>query len=189
MTSPELITELITYGQKFPQESATVDRFIGFLTREPQAFLRETHGHVTASIWILDPARSEVLLTHHKKFNQWIQLGGHADGEENVRRVALKEGFEESGISEITLLDENIFDIDIHDIESRCAVHYDVRYIAVSNKRDYVVSDESHDLRWVPLSSVALINSASKSLARMVEKTASFIHLPSPGFTYEETAS
>lgn len=189
MTKQTLIEELIAYASRFPEERAVADRFIGFLTREPQSYARESIGHVTASIWILDPNMSSALLTHHKKFNQWIQLGGHADGEMDLRSVALKEGFEESGIADITLLSDEIFDIDIHDIPSRCTTHYDVRYLAVSNTLQYVVSEESHDLRWVPLDQVFAINETSKSLARMVQKTFPFTLLPTQCITHEETTS
>lgn len=189
MTPQKLIEELIAYSNRFPEECATIERFIGFLVREPHCYARETIGHITASIWILDPTRSHVLLTHHKKFNQWIQLGGHADGDMDLRAVALKEGFEESGLPQITLISSEIFDIDIHDIPTRCTTHYDVRYLAVSNTLEYVVSEESHDLQWVPLSHVVDINKASTSLARMVHKTFPFTLLPTPCIPHEETTS
>lgn len=184
-----LINEIIAYAKRFPEERAVADRFIGFLVREPESYMRESVGHVTASIWILDPSGSQVLLTHHKKFNQWIQLGGHADGETDLRAVALKEGFEESGLPALQLIDQEIFDIDIHDIPNRCATHYDVRYRAVSSTLDYVVSEESHDLKWVPLDQVFAINTTSKSLARMVQKTFTLNSSLSRYITHEEKTS
>jgi len=189
MTKEILIEELIAYARRFPEERSTVDRFIGFLMREARSYDRDAIGHVTASIWILDPTRSCVLLTHHKKFNQWIQLGGHADGDMNLQSVALKEGFEESGLTDIKLLSTEIFDIDIHDIPTRCATHYDVRYIAVSPTLEYSVSEESHDLRWSPLEQVHTLNKTSKSVARMVQKALPFTLLPTSGIPHEETTS
>jgi len=51
-------------------------------------------GHITASAWVVDRAGTMALLTHHRKLGRWLQLGGHADGDPDVRRVALREAME-----------------------------------------------------------------------------------------------
>ena len=56
-----------------------------------------------------------VLMTHHKKLNIWVQLGGHADGESDIAQVAMREAHEESGLDDLRLVTPEIFDIDIHD--------------------------------------------------------------------------
>ncbi|GIS47576.1 MAG: hypothetical protein Ct9H90mP20_2460 [Candidatus Neomarinimicrobiota bacterium] len=35
-------------------------------------------------------------MTHHYQLNKWLQLGGHADGNENLLDVATNEAIEES---------------------------------------------------------------------------------------------
>ena len=55
-----------------------------------------------------------VLMTHHRKLNMWLQLGGHADGMEDLISVAIREAKEESGFNEFVLLSDRIFDLDIH---------------------------------------------------------------------------
>ena len=50
-------------------------------------------------------------------------------------------------------------------------LHYDVRYLLrTTGATDYVVSDESHDLRWVPLEEVPSLTTED-SMTRMVRKT------------------
>ena len=118
---------------------------------------------------------SQVLLTHHRKLDRWLQLGGHADGDPDVFAVALKEAREESGLSDFEAVIEGIFDLDIHPIPARKSdpehLHYDVRYLfRATGATDYVVSDESHDLRWVPLDEVTTLTTED-SMTRMVRKT------------------
>ena len=90
-------------------------------------------GHITGSAWIVDLKREKVLLTHHHRLDKWMQLGGHADGDPDVLRVALREAREESGVEEIRALSESIFDVDVHEIPPRgdepAHLHYDVRFL------------------------------------------------------------
>ena len=137
------------------------------------------HGHFTGSAWVINPDKDQVLMTHHKKLNMWLQLGGHADGNKDLISVALKEAKEESGFNSFTLLSNDIFDLDIHEIEPMGSepkhLHYDVRFILEANPNEdkIIVSDESHDVKWIPLEDVARYN-PEKSIRRMIAKTIEF---------------
>jgi len=155
MRRRNLLDQLETYAARFPEEQATIERFVGFVEDEPRCFERDCwRGHVTGSAWLLDPAGGALLLTHHKKLNIWVQLGGHSDGDPDTRSVALKEAEEESGLA-VDLLDAAILDIDIHEIPARkndpAHFHFDVRYAMTAATREFAVSDESHALEWAPL--------------------------------------
>jgi 8-oxo-dGTP pyrophosphatase MutT (NUDIX family) len=82
-------------------EAAYVRRAIEYIENNPDCFERE-HGpvHVTGSAWVVNPDRSCVLLVHHGKLHEWYQPGGHADGDPDVLRVALREATEESGVDD-----------------------------------------------------------------------------------------
>lgn len=153
-----LLDAIDAYARRHPEETATVDRFRSFVEAYEDCFQRTLAwpGHVTGSAWIVSPERDAVLLTHHRKLDLWIQLGGHADGNPDPHDVALREGLEESGLPALTSLGAEIpFDLDIHLIPARKDEpehsHFDVRYAFVAPHRDFVVSDESHDLAWVPI--------------------------------------
>ena len=62
------------------------------------------HGHFTASVWVINESKDKALFTHHAKLNCWLQLGGHADGNEDLRIVAMQECQEESGLSDFQFL-------------------------------------------------------------------------------------
>ena len=118
-----------------------------------------------------------MVLTHHRKLERWLQLGGHADGETDLRGVALREAREESGLTRLRALGEEVFDVDVHRIPARGAVpehwHLDLRFLIEADPAEpLVVSDESHDVAWVPLDEVMWRN-PSESMARMVRKTLS----------------
>lgn len=170
-----LLDQLAVYLARHPQEAETIGRFTEFVRTRPECFERSLReGHITGSAWIVDERGTKVLLTHHRKLDAWLQLGGHADGDPDVLAVALKEAEEESGLVGFEPLIEGIFDLDIHRIPERKEVpehlHYDVRYVLrPTGSTSYIVSEESHDLRWVPLDEVASLTE-DESMLRMVEK-------------------
>jgi 8-oxo-dGTP pyrophosphatase MutT (NUDIX family) len=132
-------------------------------------------GHLTGSAWVLDASRTRTLLTHHRKLDKWLQLGGHADGGPDLAAVALREAQEESGLARLRLLSPAIFDLDRHWIPARKAVpahwHYDLRFLLEADPAEpLTVTDESHDLAWVNVRDVTSLN-PEESMARMVRKT------------------
>ncbi len=177
-----VMEELESYQKEFPGESEPVRNFVDFLHRNGAASFDRalSEGHFTASCWLLDQSQSRVLLTHHKKLNIWVQLGGHADGETDPRKVALTEAREESGIEAFEfLLDKRLFDIDRHVISARkneaAHFHYDLRFaMSTIDTDDYKISDESHDLRWVNIANVRDYT-RDESVIRMATKWLSMI--------------
>jgi 8-oxo-dGTP pyrophosphatase MutT (NUDIX family) len=173
-TREALISALENYTSAYPTEVTFVSNFL-YLLQSDKAFER-THlpGHITGSVWVVDEAKEYVLLTHHAKLNRWLQLGGHADGDENVLRVALREAEEETGLKNFRLLSNTIFDIDIHPIPERkdfpAHDHYDIRFLLQADRREkIIISEESHDVAWIPLAQLDLWNNAD-SLKRMAQK-------------------
>jgi len=170
-----LTAQLNDYSLRHPEEVETVGAFMDFVGSEKECFSRELSiGHITGSAWVVNADGSEVLLTHHRKLDRWLQLGGHADGDTDVLSVAMKEAEEESGLIGFTHIGPGIFDIDIHPIPARKGepehLHYDVRYVLrADGALDYIVSDESHDLRWVGLDDVETLTT-EPSMMRMVAK-------------------
>ena len=168
------------YAVRHPGEAEIVDRFRDFVARCEACFERHhTEGHITGSAWIVDRTGTRVLLTHHRKLNRWLQPGGHADGDPDVLAVALREGLEETGLGSLDPVLMEIFDLDIHPIPARGADpehwHYDVRFLLRdAGSGDYVVSEESHDLAWVPLDRLGQY-SDEESMRRMRDKCGAYL--------------
>ncbi|MBF0276440.1 MAG: NUDIX hydrolase [SAR324 cluster bacterium] len=175
MHRKKLLDLLSTYHREYPMENATTDQFIYFVSDHKDCFERSfKKGHITGSAWLVNKKGTHVLLTHHKKLNKWLQLGGHSDGNPDPQAVAFKELCEESGLRDVTPVWEQIFDLDIHLIPQRENeeehFHYDVRFaFRVLGSEEYEVSGESHDLSWVKISSMGSVTQEI-SMLRMARK-------------------
>ena len=176
MERNQLSLQLNKYRTPYDEEASFIEDFIS-LTSAPMAYQRERlEGHFTASAWIVNRKRTHTLLTLHRKLGRWLQLGGHADGNENLLEVAMKEAQEESGLKSLRFVDETIFDLDKHIIPERPHVpahfHFDVRYILEADlNEDLIKSDESISLAWVAFDSVQDVIGYNPSILRMLEKT------------------
>ncbi|MEU4118709.1 NUDIX domain-containing protein [Kitasatospora sp. NPDC028055] len=64
---------------------------------------RGTPLHFTASALIVHPPTRRVLLRWHVRQQAWLQVGGHGDpGETLPLDIALREGLEETGLTDLT---------------------------------------------------------------------------------------
>ena len=81
---------------------------------------------------------------------------------------------EESGLADVRAVMHPVFDVDVHRIPARKNdaehFHYDIRYLCQADSRiPLTISDESHDLVWVPVTSI-LNYTEEQSMLRMVSK-------------------
>ena len=170
----ELLIE--NYICTYPHEKSPYD-MLSFYRTEREVFSKKNKkGHFTGSGWVVSPDKCKVLMTHHKIINKWLQLGGHANGENDLLKVALREAREESGLQRFEVLNKTVFDLDIHRIpkigSEPSHLHYDVRFLleADPEKEPIIISNESYDVAWVPIENVLILN-PDKSIHRMVDKT------------------
>lgn len=178
MHRQDLLQRLTSHRTDFPDEATFTRRARDFVAGHADCFHRELMPrHVTASTWVVNPARDHALLLHHGKHNRWFQPGGHADGDPDVLAVALREVQEESGLhpDAIRLVDDWVFDVDIHTIPDDPHAppheHIDVRFLVeVDDTLPVPGNEESHEVRWVPLEAISRYNN-TRSMWRMVEKT------------------
>ncbi len=105
--------QLLNYDPEYSEEKIYKQRILEFLKTHANPFsLAELVGHITASAFLLNSARDAFLLMHHTKLDRWLQPGGHCDGNPIVLETALREAEEETGLTGITVISEEIFDIE-----------------------------------------------------------------------------
>jgi 8-oxo-dGTP pyrophosphatase MutT (NUDIX family) len=160
------------------REAADLAAILRLVETEPGCFSRKTFapGHVTGSGFIVHAATRRVLLHHHRRLDAWLQMGGHDEGESDPRATALREGAEESGLSDLALLSPEILDVDVHPIPAGKGEpphrHHDVRYALVTRTPAAILRDdaESVDLRWFGFDEAATAMNdpdATRALARL----------------------
>ena len=178
MSRASLLRELAAYSALDQRESAMVAELTAFVNDHVDCFERTlAAGHVTGSAWVVDASAACALLTHHRKLGRWLQLGGHADGDDDVRRVALREAREESGLTTIRFAQLAIYDVDVHVIPARGSEpahkHYDVRFAFVADRAEPTIrSPESHELAWLPVAELDA-GGVDDSVRRLARKTGS----------------
>lgn len=167
---------LVAYRRRWPDEAGVAGEFLALLDAAGDPFVRaRLAGHFTGSAWVVSADGHRTLLTHHRKLDRWLQPGGHADGDVDLARVALREADEETGVAGLRLEDGTIFDLDRHWIPERGEVpghwHYDARYVVRAGVDErFTVSGESHALAWRDVAGIAADPASDASMRRMAAK-------------------
>lgn len=178
MYRSDLLRQLDRYAQRYPEEHTVVERIADFVDGQPSCFLRRCRpGHITASALVLSAERDRCLLVHHRKLGVWVQPGGHADGEPEVQRMALREVQEETGLWDVALAAPTHLiplDVDIHSIPEGGGdprhLHYDIRYLVLATAGGRPrAGPESHDVRWFDLDGVGQVT-REESVLRLTHK-------------------
>ena len=175
MKREALLSLLASYTPSIGDEYEMYQETVKFIKDNPDCFERSlSAGHVTASGWVVSSERDQVLLMHHRKLDRWFQPGGHCDGDPDVAFVAGKEVTEETGLTKVFLIQNEIFDVDIHLIPANSKdpshYHYDIRFLFEGDSgQEIMINAESREVKWVALKEVHLLND-SESILRMVRK-------------------
>lgn len=169
----EWLRQFDAYATRHPGEDIAAFRVLASTSTDAAERTR-AQGHLTGSAWLVSADGQRVLLTHHKKLGRWLQLGGHADGDTDLARVALREAEEESGLDDLAV-EGGIFDLDRHRIPTRGSEaehwHYDVRFVVrAQGSEAFAVSEESHALAWRDVRDLLDDAAADESLRRMAGK-------------------
>ncbi len=172
----DLRAKLLAYLPHDDEERGHVASMLALcsLAGEPFDGAHFTPGHFTASAFILSPEEDALLLIFHGKLSRWLQPGGHVEAsDESVLAAAQREVHEEVGLSGLVLVNEGLFDVDVHEIPARKADpahrHFDVRFLLRARDRAFAAASDARDARWVKLAEVDQLGS-DRSVLRAVEK-------------------
>ena len=138
---------------------AALDRLDTPLTRD------NPFAHFTASSWIVNPARTHVLMAWHNIYKTWAWTGGHADGESDLLAVALREAREETGIERLRAVRTDIYSVEILPVNAHVKrgqfvsahLHLNVTYLLEADEAQPLrpKSDENSAVAWRTLEEAA----------------------------------
>lgn len=159
----QLLRQLAAYRPYNEQEAADRALILECLTAHEDIFSRENRlAHMTASAWVVNRARTKVLMAYHNIYHSWSWLGGHADGDADLLAVALREVSEESGLAaqHVRAADAagGIFSLEVLTVdghEKRGAyvpshLHLNVTYLVEADEEEllYIKEDENSGVAW-----------------------------------------
>ena len=159
-----LLEQLERYEPYNEQEARDRALLLRALREEADVFTRENDRmHMTASAWVTNEAHDGVLMAYHNIYDSWAWLGGHADGEEDLLAVALREANEESGIRAVPV-SRDIFSLEILHVAPHmkrgkfvCAhLHLNATYLLEADDQAPIrcKPDENSAVRWLDVSEV-----------------------------------
>ncbi len=158
----KLQEQLEQYHPYNEQEERDKKVMLQLLKTQPDIFARENEvAHFTASSWLLNREHTKVLMIYHNIYHSWAWTGGHADGEEDLLAVAIREAQEETGVKEIQTVDDAIFSIetltvDGHEKRGRYVpshLHLNVTYLLEADEAEVlrIKPDENSGVKWFSL--------------------------------------
>ena len=160
--SMKIVKDIEKYRPCNEQERHDQALILDFLNRNEDAFLRSNRlAHMTASAWIVNPARTKTLMVYHKLYDSWSWTGGHADRETDLLAVALKEAREETGIVHVRPVSGEIFSLEVLTVDGHekrgeyvsSHLHLNVTYLLEAEESDTlrICKEENSGVAWFTL--------------------------------------
>ena len=157
--SESIIEQIRAYHPVNEQEERDKELILHCLNTEKDIFTRENRiAHMTTSAWVVNRSRTKVLMVYHNIYHSWSWLGGHADGEEDLLKVALKEVREESGILHVEPVCKEICSLEVLTVDGHIKkgayvsshLHLNVTYLLQADDADtlHIKEDENSNVAW-----------------------------------------
>ena len=141
------------------QEKKDKEQFLRFIDTFDDVLTRDNiFGHFSASAFLVNKKRNKMIVVYHIINDGWIYPGGHADGDDNLLSVAVREVEEETGLK-AKILDENIYAIQSAPVKGQIKsgkyvsshIHFDVLYLMEADDRIPLKykENESKGVKWI----------------------------------------
>ena len=182
------IEQILQFQPSCEQEERDKALILHACQSSEDVLLRENRiCHLTSSGLILNASGDKMLMVHHNIYRTWTWTGGHADGEQDLEAIALREAAEETGLEHVRLLLAQMASLDVIPVFGHIKngayvsahLHLNAAYIleAPESETLRVRPEENSGVIWTPLAEVAarskepeLIRIFNKMLARIGSK-------------------
>ena len=157
----KLINDIKEYLPFNEQEQKDKELILKLIKEENILTRDNKYYHFTSSAWVVSPDFKKVLMVYHNIYNSWSWMGGHADGESDLLKVAIKEVKEESGLKHLEILSPNIFSLEVlcvdgHEKKGKYIpshLHLNVTYLLMAEECDELAikPDENSGVEWIDI--------------------------------------
>ena len=173
--------QLIAYRPWNEQEEQDREELLRRLDSHEALYTRaNTAAHFTASAWVVSPDRSQVLMAYHKLYDSWAWLGGHADGDRDLLAVALREVREESGLTEVRPVSEDLYSLEILTVDGHekhgeyvpSHLHMNVTYLLEADESEtlHICREENSGVAWFSLEEALEVSTEPWFVERIYKK-------------------
>lgn len=171
------------------QEASEKKVILDYINQYPHNILLRDNefGHLTSSGFIMNKELTKTLMIHHNIYNTWAWTGGHADGDEDLLYVAIKEAKEETGVTKIEPLTNEIASIDILPVWGHVKkgkyvathMHLSVAYILIADEAQelYINEAENSGVKWIKIEEMKQYCKEEKMLPvyyKLIERAKSY---------------
>ena len=115
-------------------------------------------AHMSASAIVINKMHNKVLFGYHNLYKHYGWLGGHADGMNDMKDVAIKELKEETGLQDFKLLEDRAISLEVLPVGAHFKnnkfvsshLHLNLTYLfeADEDSKVRIKPDENSDLMW-----------------------------------------
>lgn len=154
-----LFTDIKNYPPANEQEARDKEQMLFYMKHNTDYLSRENQtAHFTASAWTVNKECTKTLMVYHNIYHSWSWIGGHADGEENLRLVAMRELQEETGVKNALLVNPEIFSLELLTVNGHIRkgiyvpghLHMNVTYLAEADENETLTVNEAENqaVKW-----------------------------------------
>lgn len=151
--------EIEAYNPCNEQEERDKAVMLQYMSDHPDCLERQNQiGYFTASMWTVNKDHTKTLMVYHNLYDSWSWIGGHADGEEDLCAVAMRELKEETGVKNPILLSKKIFSLEVLTVNGHVKkgvyvpshLHFNVTYLAEADEKETLVvqEEENQAVKW-----------------------------------------
>lgn len=154
-----LFQEIQNYRPMNRQEEQDKELMLQYMKQGVNYLERENQiAHVTVSVWTVNQEHTKALMVYHNIYDSWSWIGGHADGEEDLCAVALRELQEETGVRNASLVSTDIFSLEVLTVDGHekkgmyvpSHLHFNVTYLAEADEKEELIvnTEENKAVKW-----------------------------------------
>jgi len=165
----KIIEQIKKYNACNEQEQKDKETMLKFINSFEDVLTRDNEfGHFTSSAWVINKEKTKVLMIYHNIYDSWTWTGGHADGEDDLLNVAIREVCEETGIKNVVPVVEDVFSLEVVCVNGHVKrekyvsshLHMNLTFLLEADEDEtlYVKEDENSGVKWFDINEAVSIS-------------------------------